>query len=144
MRSSQSPVFIARVSPWGCRSGNRNRGAGIQNNYVKNCRSTYRVDLFASRLKQLTLSLHGYSAIFIKKGRIFQKESTLSGNSYYEQEKGRPPNSPGKGVDSHKVSVSTPNPPKLCLWILLKRVDSLPHFFVLNTGSGSVTCLQYS
>ncbi len=44
-----------------------------------------------------------------------------------------------KGVDSQKVSVSETYPPKLCLWIGLKRVDhwvdSFPHFFVLKTGS---------
>jgi hypothetical protein len=90
----------------------------------------------------------------MKKGRVFQKESTLSGNCYYEKEEGRPysfsqfvykfviaftdgntkeignlnlafekadspppppPISPEKGVDSQKVSVSVPNPPKLCL-----------------------------
>jgi hypothetical protein len=26
----------------------------------------------------------------MKKGRVFQKESTLSGNGYYEKEEGRP------------------------------------------------------
>ncbi len=42
-----------------------------------------------------------------------------------------PPTSPEKGVDS-QVSISAPNPPKLCLWIRLKRIDSFPLFFVLN------------
>jgi hypothetical protein len=32
----------------------------------------------------------GYNAVFIKKGRIFQKESNLYGNSYYEREEGSP------------------------------------------------------
>ncbi len=73
--------------------------------------------------------------------RIFQEESTLYGISYFEKEEGRPSSfytfhtaffidiyctyrlspSPNiremdtKGVDSQKVSVSAPNPPKLCL-----------------------------
>ncbi len=34
-----------------------------------------------------------------------------------------------KGVDRKKVSVSAPNPPKLCLWIQLKSVDSLSRLF---------------
>jgi hypothetical protein len=32
----------------------------------------------------------GYHAVFIKKGRIFQKESNLYENSYYEREEGSP------------------------------------------------------
>jgi hypothetical protein len=36
-----------------------------------------------------------------------------------------PRNLDTKGVDAQKVSVSAPNPPKLCLGIRLKRVDSL-------------------
>ncbi len=39
-----------------------------------------------------------------------------------------------------KISVSAYSPPKLCLWIRLKRVDSLsdsfPQLFVLKTGCG--------
>ena len=34
-----------------------------------------------------------------------------------------------KRVDRKKVSVSAPNPPKLCLWIQLKSVDSLSLLF---------------
>jgi len=41
-----------------------------------------------------------------------------------------------KVVALQKVSVFTTNPPKLCLLIWIKRVDSFSHFFVLNTGSG--------
>jgi hypothetical protein len=34
-------------------------------------------------------SFLGYSAVFMKKGQIFLKESTLYGNSYYKKEDGR-------------------------------------------------------
>ncbi len=40
-----------------------------------------------------------------------------------------PPTSPEKEVTRKKVSVSAPNPLKLCLWIQLKRVDSLSRLF---------------
>ncbi len=106
--------------------------------------------------------------LFMKEGgfpRIFQEESTLHGNNYYEKEEGRPYSfytfhtaffidlyciytlTPSQkiretdtiGVDLQKVSVSTTNPPQLCLWIRLKEsthwVYSFSHFFVLNTGS---------
>ncbi len=37
--------------------------------------STYRVDLFASRLKESTLFI-GYSAVFMEKGTVFSKRVT--------------------------------------------------------------------
>ncbi len=114
------------------------------------------------------LLFHGYNALFMKKGRVFLKESTLSENSYYEKEEGRHKdtkeignlNSAMKNPTAQKTESTRkksvylpPNPQKLCLWILLKRVDSFPHFFVLNTGflsgSGSRStalmrgCLKY-
>jgi hypothetical protein len=48
----------------------------------KSFRSTYRVNLFASPLKESTLSLCGIH----EKERMFQKDLTLYGNSYYEKE----------------------------------------------------------
>ncbi len=41
----------------------------------------YNTLVFASRLSFL-----GYSAAFMKKGWVFQKEWTLNGNSYYKKE----------------------------------------------------------
>ncbi len=35
-------------------------------------------------------SFLGYSAVFMEKGHIFQKESTLFGYGYYEKMEGRP------------------------------------------------------
>jgi hypothetical protein len=35
-------------------------------------------------------SFLGYSAVFMKKGRILKKESALYGNGYNEKEEGRP------------------------------------------------------
>jgi hypothetical protein len=61
--------------------------ACIQNNYVKNPRSNYRVDLFASQLKEASHSMDTERDGF---SRIFQKEWTLYGNGYYEKEEGRP------------------------------------------------------
>ncbi len=55
---------------------------------MKNPRSTFRVDLFASRLKESTLSFD--TVRYSWKGTCFQKESTLPGNSYYEKEEGKP------------------------------------------------------
>jgi hypothetical protein len=43
-----------------------------------------------------------------------------------------------KGVDSQQVSVSAPNPPKLCLRIRLKLVNSLNQLFP------AFLCFEYS
>ncbi len=64
--------------------------AYIQNNWLKNSHSTYRVDLFASRLKESILSLDTVRYSSNKFLRIFQKESTLYGNGYNEREEGGP------------------------------------------------------
>jgi hypothetical protein len=71
---------------------------------------------------------------------IFQKESTLYGNSYYVKEEDRPYSFAQVSaqkiretdtieVDLQKVSVSAPNPPKLCLLICYKFVGSLIRLF---------------
>ncbi len=63
---------------------------------------------------------------------IFQKELTLSGNSYYKKEEGGPYSfaqmsvqkireMDTKGVDSQKVSVPAHNPPKLCFFNTVKK-----------------------
>ncbi len=78
---------------------------------------------------------------FIKKKRLFY------GNSYYEKEEGTVDHNSFAQVSVQKIremdtkvvakcQCVCPNTPKLCLWIRFKKVDSFPHFFVLNTGSG--------
>jgi hypothetical protein len=50
--------------------------------------------------------------------QIFQKESTLYGNSYYsfaQESVQKIREMDTKVVDSQQVSVSAPNPPKTCL-----------------------------
>ncbi len=84
-------------------------------------------------------SFHGYSALFMKRDGfpwIFQKVLTLYGNSYYEKEEGRPYSFSHVCVQKIQdmdtevfVSQKITKPPKLCLWIRLKRVHSLTWLF---------------
>ncbi len=59
-----------------------------------------------------------------------------TGNLYFVFEKADSNPPPQKKESTRKkVNISAPNPPKLCLWTWLKRVNSFPYFFILNTGS---------
>ncbi len=113
------------------------RRACIQNNQLKNpcSTSTYRVDLFLwvnskSRLFQCRI-LENRTGFLKRVTFTMAAVQRKRGTSIYplKMPTAPPPPTP-KGESTYKkIGVSAPNPPKLCLWIRLKKVDSLRLLF---------------
>ncbi len=105
----------------------------------------YRVDLCASRLTESTRSMDTVQYSWNRDGfpKIFFLKSTLHEKSYYKKEEDIPYSFASVSVqniwemDTQGYTRSRLAKilchPKQCWWIRLK---SVPHFFVLNTGSG--------